>query len=104
MGKTANLRKRFCYGLHVERLETWINEKDKRKYQAVKGRNREGRRVLILWRDMEGFDPATERRFLEGKLKTDGPFEEVLINGDTATPGIKSLDGLFKRLMEDGEQ
>lgn len=94
----------FLYGLHVERLETWINEKDKRNYRAVKGRNREGRRVLILWRDMEGFDPGLERRFLESKLKGEGPFEEILINGDSATPGIKSLDGLFKRLMEEGEQ
>lgn len=59
---------------------------------------------MILWRDMEGFEPATERRFLEGKLKTEGAFEEVLINGDSATPGIKSLDGLFKRLVEEGER
>jgi adenine-specific DNA-methyltransferase len=87
-------------GLHVERLETWVNDKDARQYRAVKGRNRDGQRVLVLWRDMKGLDPATERRFLEGKLKSEGPFDEVLINGDTATPGIKSLDGLFKRLLE----
>lgn len=94
----------FLYGLHVERLETWINEKDKRNYRAVKGRNREGRRVLILWRDMERLDPVAERRFLEGKLKDEGSFEEILINGDSATPGVKSLDGFFKRLIEEGEQ
>jgi hypothetical protein len=27
----------------------------------------------------------------------------MLINGDTATPGFVSLDGLFKRLMEPDE-
>jgi hypothetical protein len=49
---------------------------------------------------MKDLDPVVERGFLEGKLKAEGPFDEVLINGDTATPGIKSLDGLFKRLLE----
>ena len=94
----------FLYGLHVQRLETWINNKEKRKYRAVKGKNGEGRRVLVLWRDMDKLDPRVEREFLESKLKSEGPFDEILINGDSATPGIKSLDPLFKRLMEEGEQ
>jgi adenine-specific DNA-methyltransferase len=93
----------FLYGLHVERLETWVNVKDKRTYRAVKGRNRDGGRLLVLWRNMENLDPVVERHFLEAKLKAEGPFDEVLINGDTATPGVASLDGLFKRLLEDGE-
>jgi adenine-specific DNA-methyltransferase len=94
----------YLYGLHVERLETWINNKEKIKYRAVKGKNGEGRRVLVLWRDMEKLAPSVEREFLESKLKSEGPFDEILINGDSATPGIKSLDPLFKRLMEEGEQ
>lgn len=94
----------FLYGLHVERLETWVSDKDKRTYRAVKAKNRDGRRVLVLWRDMEGFAPVVERRFLEEKLNAEDAFDEMLINGDTATPGVKSLDGLFKRLLEEGEQ
>lgn len=94
----------LLYGLHVERLETWVNDKDKRSYKIVKGRKDNGERVLILWRDMGSLDPSAERRFLEDKLKTEGPFDEVLINGDSATPGVKSLDGLFKRLMEEEER
>lgn len=58
---------------------------------------------MVLWRDMEGPDPVVERQFLEAKLKAEGPFDEMLINGDTATPGFSSLDGLFKRLMEEDE-
>jgi len=94
----------FLCGLHVERLETWMNEKDGRLYRAVKGKTRTGQRVLVLWRDMENLAPVVERRFLEERLGAEGPFDEVLINGDTATPGIRSLDGLFKRLMEEGER
>jgi len=57
-----------------------------------------------LWRDMGELDPAVERKFLEAPLKQDGPFEEAWINGDTATPGVQSLDGLFKRLLEEEER
>jgi len=45
-----------------------------------------------------------ERDFLETKLKSEGPFNEALINGDSATPGVKSLDGIFKRLLEEEER
>ena len=53
---------------------------------------------------MEGLDPVVEWHLLEGKLKAGGPFREVLTNGDTATPGVRSLDDHFKRLLEDGER
>ena len=59
--------------------------------------------MLVVWRDMESLDPVVERQFLETRVKTEGPSDEMLINGDTAAPGIVSLDGLFKRLMEEGE-
>jgi adenine-specific DNA-methyltransferase len=102
--ETVDLVETFnlLYGLHVERMETWVNDKDKRSYRAVKGRGQGERRVLVLWRDMEGLDPVVERHFLEVKLKAEGSYDEMLINGDTATPGFSSLDGLFKRLMEEG--
>jgi len=37
-------------------------------------------------------------------LRLNGPFHEVLIIGDSAGPEVKSLDGLFKRLMEEEEK
>ena len=90
----------FLLGVHVERLEIWMNDKDKRTYRVVKAKDKSDQRTLIIWRDMKDLDPAVERRFLEPKIKSEGPFNEILINGDTATPGVKSLDGLFKRLVE----
>jgi adenine-specific DNA-methyltransferase len=94
----------YLYGLRVIRLDTWINAKDKeRAYRVVKACARDNRHVLVLWRDMTNVDPAVERAFLEAKLAEEEPFDEVLINGDSATPGVHSLDGLFKRLIEEGE-
>jgi len=93
----------FLYGLFVRRLVTLKNEKDGRDYRIVKATDREGsKRILVVWRDMADLDPKIERKFLEGMLKEEDEFDEKLINGDTATPGFQSLDGLFKRLMEAG--
>ena len=102
----------WLYGLRVHRLLTWVNEKDKagkekdgRSYRAVVASDREGKkRILVVWRDMTGLDPKVERPFLEAKAKELGTFEEQWINGDTAAKGFASLDGLFKRLMEEGER
>ena len=100
----------WLYGLRVRRMHTWTNPKDKtgkqkegRLYRAVLGTDREARkRVLVVWRDMTGLDPVTDREFLESKAKEFGPFEEQWVNSDTAAKGFASLDGLFKRLMEEG--
>jgi adenine-specific DNA-methyltransferase len=94
----------FLYGLHVQRIETWRAEAGKREYRAVKAKKGDGRRVLVLWRDIDKLDPAVERKFLEARLKEDGPFDETWINGDCAVPGVQSLDGLFKRLLEEEER
>jgi len=59
----------WLYDLQVQRLETWRNPQDERKYRVVKARNRDNRRVLVLWRDMADLDPVVERKFLEVKLK-----------------------------------
>ena len=94
----------FLCGLHIQRIEAWRDDAGKRDYRAVKAKDRNGRRVLVLWRDMEKLDPAVERKFLEARLKKDGPFDEAWINGDCAVPGVQSLDGLFKRLLEEEER
>jgi len=59
----------FLYGLYVERLETWVNPVDNRHYRAVLAKDKKRQKVLVLWRDMDGYDPMIERRFLEAKLQ-----------------------------------
>ncbi len=99
----------YLYGLRVRRCETWRHaEGGGREYRAVHASDREGkRRILVLWRDMEGLSPERERAFLEGRIaamQAQGEtWDEILINGDSPTPGVASLDPLFKRLMMQGE-
>ncbi|MCL6431321.1 MAG: site-specific DNA-methyltransferase, partial [Anaerolineae bacterium] len=97
----------WLYGLRVRRYETWHDDTG-REYRAVRASDREGRRrILVLWRDMEGLSPEAERAFLEAKLRdleaSGERWDEVLINGDSPTPGVRSLDADFKRLMMQGE-
>ncbi len=91
----------WLLGLDVKRLRRWME--GKREYRVVMGRDRAGERVLVVWRDTADLDPKAERAFLDKQvaaLTKDAPFDRMLINGDSATPGFESLDALFKQLME----
>jgi adenine-specific DNA-methyltransferase len=91
----------WLLGLDVQRVRRWQHEQ--RDYLAVLGRDRANKRVLVVWRDTADLDPKAERAFLEKQvaaLTKDAPFDRMLINGDSATPGFESLDALFKQLME----
>lgn len=87
----------LLYGLRVKRLQVWHNPADgDREYRVLSGK-RGKEETLVIWRDMVDLDPAVERTFLEDRIEG---YDRVLINGDSAVPGIESLDPLFKRLME----
>ena len=89
----------LLYGLRVERIEIWSNPYDERDYHVVSGRDQNGEHMLVLWRDIEGLDLVAESRFLESELARAGPFDQVLINGSTLAPGVRSLDELFVQLL-----
>ena len=101
----------YLAGLRVHRVEAWTNPADSppraggqggggREYRAVTATDREHRRVLVLWRDMAGLDPAVERAFLEPRVEAGG-YDVAWINGDAAVKRAQSLDGEFARLMEE---
>ncbi len=102
----------YLYGLRVNSIERWVNPDDirgkdasGRQYQVIKTTNRDqDKRIMVIWRDMSDFDPGLERSFLEARLGEQGQaYDQVLINGDTAVPGVESLDPMFKMLMEQKE-
>lgn len=108
--QTVDLVETFnlVYGVHVDRIQVWTNDADGRRYRAITGR-KDGDRLLIVWRDTTDLDPAVERRFLEERIEP-GAFREVLINGDAAVPAgdgrpaVRSLDPIFKRLIEEEDR
>ena len=94
----------MLYGIHVERCESWRESPEGRLYRVVKGRTAGAQRTLIIWRDMTGLDPAVEREFLEERIRSSGVFGEVWINGDSAVPGVRSLDAVLKQLIAGDER
>jgi adenine-specific DNA-methyltransferase len=112
--KTVDLVETFnwLYGLRAQRVLTRVNpgdtlgkDRNGRSYRVVVASDRDANtRILVVWRDMTGLDPTVERPFLEAQAKALGPFDEQWINGDTSAQGFASLNGLFKRLMEDGSR
>ena len=101
--RTVDLVETFNWllGLDVQRVRRW--QHDKRDYFTVMGRDRANKRLLVVWRDTADLDPKVERAFLEKQvaaLTKEAPFDRMLINGDSATPGFETLDALFKQLME----
>jgi adenine-specific DNA-methyltransferase len=99
----------LAYGIHVETIRVWTNPADHdRKYRAVSGR-KDGRRVLVLWRDMGELDPSVERAFLEERIEPDA-YDDILINGDGAVPAdggrppVRSLDPIFKQIVEQDQR
>jgi len=91
MVETANV----VLGVEVARYETWTGPAN-RPYLAVSGR-RNGQLCLLLWRDLNGVDHVAERDFLLPRLEG---FDEVLINGANATPGVQTIDPLLFAALE----
>jgi adenine-specific DNA-methyltransferase len=80
---------------------------DSRSYVVVEGVER-GDHVLVVWRNVDGLDPESERSELSSTLPEVlgveiGDYTRVYHNGDSVLPNGVSLDGEFKRLMFEPE-
>ena len=76
---------------------------DGRRYLAFLGETRAspGRRVAVIWRETEGWaeaDFARDRDFVDGHNLT-GDADTVYVNGDSAIPGAKPIEPIFKARM-----
>jgi len=71
------------------------------QYLVYRGRLRNGRTVVILWRDITGWgveDYEREAAFVAEQNLTAGA-DEIYVNGDSRIPGARSLDPIFKERM-----
>jgi hypothetical protein len=60
--------------------------------------------VLVIWRDMAGFDHAADRAFVEGQYPNLADYTRVYVNGDSSIPNGRSLDGEFHRRMNERDE
>jgi adenine-specific DNA-methyltransferase len=82
-------------GLHMRRR--CERNDDGRRYVLVTA-EREGKSVLVVWRDVLGLDPARERAFLAQQVDFT-QFDVIYTNADSAIPNAQSLDTLLKAAM-----
>ncbi|MBO9347233.1 MAG: site-specific DNA-methyltransferase, partial [Chloroflexus sp.] len=71
------------------------------RYLVYRGALRNGRTVVILWRETRDWteeDYRRDRDFVKEQKLTEGA-DEIYTNGDSFIPDARSLDGLFKARM-----
>ena len=101
--RTVDLPETFNYllGLKVQKREVF--DDNGRRYLLFWGESRAepGRKVAVIWRETEGWteqDFARDRNFVAHYGLSRGA-DTVFVNGDSAIPGAKSIEPLFKSRM-----
>ena len=101
--RTVDLAETFNYllGLKVRKREVF--DDDGRRYLVYRGEARAspGRRVAVIWRETEGWaeaDFARDRDFVD-QHNLAGDADTVYVNGDSAIPGAKPIEPMFKARM-----
>ena len=78
-----------------------VYEDNGRRYLVYRGRTRDGRKAIVIWRNTEGWtldDRERDRDFVAANEMTSGA-DEIWMNGDSIVKDAKPLDTLFKQRM-----
>ena len=85
----------YLIGLHVERRQTYDDRG--RRYLVYRGQV-DHRRVTVIWRDVENWEPADferDREFIATHALAEGA-DDVFVNGDSLVPEARALEPVFK--------
>jgi adenine-specific DNA-methyltransferase len=99
--RTVDLPETFAYLLGLDVQTRRVYDDNGRRYFVYRGSLRNGRTVVILWRDITNWgveDYEREAAFVAEQSLTAGA-DEIYVNGDSRIPGARSLDPLFKERM-----
>ena len=101
--RSVDLPETFNYLLGLKVRSRQAYEDGGRRYLVYRGETREapGRRVAVIWRATEGWtedDFAKDRDFVARRNLT-GDADAVYVNGDSAIPGAKAVEPMFKARM-----
>jgi adenine-specific DNA-methyltransferase len=85
----------YLLGLNVNKYR--VLQDNGRKYVFVFG-EKDGKRIAIVWRSIEGIDLEKDKEIIEENIKDFNP-DEIYINADAVVKGFKAIEPLFKSLM-----
>ena len=91
----------FLLGLKVEERKVYADSG--RRYLVYRGetRDRPGHKVAVVWRESEGWNETNferDRDFV-AQNNLSGNADSVYVNGDSAIPGAKPIEPVFKDRM-----
>jgi adenine-specific DNA-methyltransferase len=89
----------YLIGLFVNRYK-FVNDNG-RKYIFVFGERRNGKKCLVVWRNIENLDYNRDKEIIENNLNSFKP-DEIYINGDAVISDFKPIEPLFKSLIFEG--
>ena len=91
----------FLLGLTVHTIRYF--ERDNQSYVRVIGTNPEGRKVCVIWRNVQATDQMdAERDWLRKEVLTEVEYDKLYMNGDSTLQGVLSTEEEFKRRMFEG--
>ena len=101
--RTVDLAETFNYLLGLKVQKRKVLDDDGRRYLVFRGETRAapGRRIAVIWRETEGWteaDFARDRDFV-AEHNLGGDADTVYVNGDSAIPGAKPIEPMFKARM-----
>ncbi|MFN4074100.1 MAG: hypothetical protein ACK4G4_11910, partial [Thermus sp.] len=89
----------YLLGLDVEKRKAYDFEG--RRYLVYRGKLRDGKEVVVIWRDTKGWTDEDYKRdsdFVTKNGLTEG-VDLILVNSDSIIPNAESLDPIFKERM-----
>ncbi|MFW6154234.1 MAG: site-specific DNA-methyltransferase [Planctomycetota bacterium] len=98
--KTVDVPETFNYLLGLNVRTRKVYDDDGRGY-LVYGGQIDHRRVVVIWRETEGWgkkDLERDKKFVAGQKLTEGA-DEVFVNGDSFIPKARALEPVFKNRM-----
>ena len=99
--RTADLPETFNFLIGLVLHSRRGVRRDGRRVLVCRGRTREDRETMVIWRDIAGWKPAdfdAERQWVRSEGFTTGA-DTIYVNGDSVIDGAESLDPVFKRRM-----
>ena len=97
----VDLPETFNYLLGLAVSTRRVHHDEGRRYLVYRGRTRDGREAVVIWRNTEGWTPEDRERdrdFVDANEMTAGA-DEIWMNGDSMVKDARPLDTLFKQRM-----
>ncbi len=99
--KSVDLPETFNYLIGLDVAKREVHHDGERCYLVYRGTTREGKRTVVIWRNIEDWneqDYERDRQFITATIRVEDA-DSVYVNGDSSLPNAQSLDYLFKERM-----